>query len=92
MDFISKYFNYKSQSNISGLTEELAVLYFNEYYNRFKKNTLIVTNSLFDSNMIYQRLKTYNDNVCLFPMDDFLSSVAIAQSPDLKVKRLETLE
>ena len=92
MDFVSKYFNYKSHSNISGLTEELAVLYFNEYFNRFKKNTLIVTNSLFDSNMIYQRLKTYNDNVCLFPMDDFLSSVAIAQSPDLKVKRLETLE
>ena len=92
MDFVSKYFNYKSQSNISGLTEELAVLYFNEYFERFKKNTLIVTNSLFDSNMIYQKLKTYNDNVCLFPMDDFLSSVAIAQSPDLKVKRLETLE
>ena len=92
MDFISKYFNYKSKSNISGLTDELAVLYFNEYFNRFKKNTLIVTNTLFDSNMIYQRLKTYNDNVCLFPMDDFLSSVAIAQSPDLKVKRLETLE
>ena len=92
MNFISKYFNYKSQSNISGLTEELAVLYFNEYFERFNKNTLIVTNSLFDSNMIYQKLKTYNDNVCLFPMDDFLSSVAIAQSPDLKVKRLETLE
>ena len=92
MDFVSKYFNYKSHSNISGLTEELAVLYFNEYFERFKKNTLIVTNSLFDSNMIYQKLKTYNDNVCLFPMDDFLSSVAIAQSPDLKVKRLETLE
>ncbi len=92
MDFISKYFNYKSQSNISGLTEELAVLYFNEYFNRYNKNTLIVTNSLFDSNMLYQRVKTYNDNVCLFPMDDFLSSVAIAQSPDLKVKRLETLE
>lgn len=92
MDFVSKYFNYKSHSNISGLTEELAILYFNEYFERFKKNTLIVTNSLFDSNMIYQKLKTYNDNVCLFPMDDFLSSVAIAQSPDLKVKRLETLE
>ncbi len=92
MDFVSKYFNYKSHSNISGLTEELAILYFNEYFERFKKNTLIVTNSLFDSNMIYQKLKTYNDKVCLFPMDDFLSSVAIAQSPDLKVKRLETLE
>ena len=41
MDFVSKYFNYKSQSNISGLTEELAVLYFNEYFNRFKKNIKI---------------------------------------------------
>ena len=92
MDFLNEYFNYKNKSNISGLTEELAVLYFNEYFNRYKKNVLIVTNSLFDSNMLYQRLKTYNESACLFPMDDFLSSVAIAQSPDLKVKRLETME
>ena len=40
MDFLNEYFKYKSHSNISGLTEELAVLYFNEYFNRYKKNAI----------------------------------------------------
>ena len=92
MDFLNELFTYKNNDLICGLTEELAVLYYYNYYKKYDKNTLIVTNSLFDANRIFQKLKTYTDEVFLFPMDDFLSSVAIALSPDLKVKRLETLE
>ena len=42
--------------------------------------------------MIYDSIKLLEENTYLFPMDDFLTSVAIAISPDLKNKRLETLE
>ena len=92
MDFLSDIFTYKNHDVICGLTEELAVLYYYNYFKKYDRNVLIVTNTLFDSNKIFQRLKTYTNEVCLFPMDDFLSSVAIALSPDLKVKRLSTLE
>ena len=37
-------------------------------------------------------METYTDKVLLFPMDDFLTSVAVAISPELKMKRLETLD
>ena len=92
MDFLNDYFKYENHSRVCGLTTELDILYYYEYFMHNDRNILIVTNTLYDSNKIYQRLKTYTDHVCLFPMDDFLSSVALAISPDLKVNRLETLE
>lgn len=92
MDFLSDIFKYKNGYHVCGLTEELTIQYYLNYYNRKHENVLIVTNTLYDANKIYQGLKTYTDNVCLFPMDDFLASVALAISPDLKVRRLETLE
>ncbi len=92
MDFLSDIFKYKNGYHVCGLTEELTIQYYLNYYNKNHKNVLIVTNTLYDANKIYQGLKTYTDDVCLFPMDDFLASVALAISPDLKVRRLETLE
>lgn len=92
MDFLDSIFKYENHSKVCGLTTELLVLYYYNYYKSNDSSVLIVTNSLYDSNKIFQRLKTYTDEVCLFPMDDFLSSVALAISPDLKINRLETLE
>lgn len=92
MNFLGDMFKYENHARVCGLTSELQAQYYYHYFKQSNDNVLIVTNSLYDSNKIYQKLKTYTDNVCLFPMDDFLSSVALAISPDLKVNRLETLE
>lgn len=92
MNFLGEIFKYENHARICGLTSELQAQYYYHYFKQNDDNILIVTNSLYDSNKIYQKLKTYTDDVCLFPMDDFLSSVALAISPDLKVNRLETLE
>ena len=92
MDFLSEFLSFKNHSTVCGLSDELMILYYYKYFSENDRNVLIITNNLYDSNKIFSKLKTYTDDVCLFPMDDFLSSVAIAISPDLKVKRLETLE
>ncbi len=92
MNFLGEIFKYENHARVCGLTSELQAQYYYHYFKQNDDNILIVTNSLYDSNKIYQKLKTYTDDVCLFPMDDFLSSVALAISPDLKVNRLETLE
>ena len=92
MDFLSKYFNYENGLTIGGLTKELNVFFVLEVFKRENKNILILANTLYEANMYYDSLKTYTDDVCLFPMDDFLTSVAVAISPDLKIKRLETLD
>ncbi len=92
MDFLNDIFQFKDHGIVCGLSSELQILYYLTYFNRYDDNVLIVTNSLYDSNKIHQKLKTYTDDVFLFPMDDFLASVAVALSPDLKVKRLEVLE
>ncbi len=78
---------------VCGLTKELNALYlFTIFQNqKQKEHLLVVTNSLYESNQLYSLLSTYTDDVLLFPMDDFLSTVALAISPDLKIKRLETL-
>ena len=76
---------------LSGLTDELFCRYIDTIYRNNNRSVLIVTSSLFESNQLYDSLTNYQDNVYLFPMDDFLTSEAIATSPDLMVNRLETL-
>ena len=74
----------------SGLNTEGKALIVNTLFKKYKSIT-IVTNTLFEANKLYQSISNYNDNVLLFPMDDFLTSEAIAISPELKINRLETL-
>ena len=92
MDILKDLFKYEKYTTVCGLCDELQILYYYHYFMSNDQNVLIVTNSLYDANKIFQKLQTYTDDVCLFPMDDFLASVALAISPDLKVKRLEALE
>lgn len=84
--------NFDNNDNeIVGLTDELKVQYILKKYNKTKKTQILVVNSLYEANMFYRRIKSYSDNVLLFPMDDFLTSEALAISPELKLTRLNVL-
>lgn len=91
MKFLNDIFKNIDSDNISGLTDELKVLYINYLKNSNNKNMLVLTSNLYQATRYYDYLRTYRDDVLLFPMDEFLTSVAVAISPDLKIKRLETL-
>ena len=86
-----KLFNNFDYKEISGLTFNLKVKYISEMFEAKNKSILVVSNSLFEANKFYQSLLKYNVNTLLFPMDDFLTSEALASSPELRVKRLETI-
>ena len=91
MKFLSNIFKYENNTQVIGLTEELNAFYvINKFDN--KDNILVVASTLYQANLFYEKLLNYNDNVLLFPMDDFITSVAVAISPELKLKRLETLK
>ena len=81
----------KNNMGIAGLTDEFFCVYLHNLFEKYNKNILVVVNSLYEANQLYSSLKNYSDNCCLFPMDDFLTSEAIATSPDLMVNRLETI-
>ena len=91
MDISKKYADILNNSDISGLSEELKIQYIKYQYENNENDTLVLCNSLYEATTIYNNLRTYIDNVLLFPMDDFLTTMALAVSPELKVKRLETL-
>ena len=91
MNFLSNLFKYNNDSQVIGLTEELNAFYVINRFNETKDNILVVASTLYQANIFYEKLCNYNDNVLLFPMDDFITSVAVAISPELKLKRLETL-
>ena len=76
---------------LSGLTDEVFCRYIDTVYRNNHQSILLVTSSLFEANQLYDNISNYQDNVYLFPMDDFLTSEAIATSPDLMVNRLETI-
>ena len=83
---------YDNGSIITGLTKELNIFFVLDYFNKSNENVIVLANTLYEANQIFNNLVTYSNSVLLFPMDDFLTSVALATSPELKLKRLETLE
>ena len=76
---------------LAGMDEELFSIYVKKILDN-KKNILIVTSTLLEANQLFHSISNYTNQVYLFPMDDFLTSEAIAVSPDLMVSRLETLK
>ncbi len=89
MSFLGDLLKKEDVNKLIGLTDELKTIYIN---NNFKdRSVLFVTNSLYEANQFYNSFSNYNNDVLLFPMDDFLTSEALAISPELKMTRLETL-
>lgn len=82
--------DYKKGMGITGVTDEFFCCYLSRLVE--KNNILVVVNSLYEANKIYSSILNYTNQAYLFPMDDFLTSEAIAISPDLKVNRLETMD
>jgi len=84
--------NYKNNVIIDGLTKELSVFYILQCFFKENNNIIVLTSNMYEANQFFRSLETYTDKVLLFPMDDFFTSMALAVSPELKLKRIETLE
>ena len=81
MNCLSNIFT-KKYDNIMGLTPELRGFYaYNEFINN-DKSILYVTSTIYEANQMYQILLNYTNDVLFFPMDDFLTSEALAISPE----------
>lgn len=82
---------FPKENQINGLTNELKGIYIYNIFQQKKESILVVTSSLYESNQMYQIIQNYTSKVLLFPMDDFLTSEALAISPEFKNTRLETI-
>lgn len=84
--------NSYGELNIVGINKEVQAAYVWNFFNTINSSLLVITNTLYDANSLYKSLSFFNKkNILLFPMDDFLVSEAVAMSPDLMSKRIETL-
>lgn len=92
MNFLDDYFKYEIGTEISGLTEQLNVFYLQKLKEKHNQNIIVLTSTLYEANKLFNSLSKIVDNCLLFPMDDFLSSMIVASSPEFKYKRLETLD
>lgn len=88
-----KLFNFNVENNLKiSITK-------NEIYNQLllyiffsvKKNLIVLTSNLNETNRLYNELKSYTNEVYIFPEDDFLTKKAIATSPELLLMRLKLL-
>ena len=93
MSFFDDLFELNSNSfySVSGLNKELNSLYIYNYFIKKKNGVLVVFNSLYEANDIYNRLINYTDKVLFFPMDDFITSEISNISPEFLVDRISTL-
>ncbi len=92
MNLFNDFIKVDLQKNMGlyNLTDEFFCVYLNAIREK-NNNVLVVVDTIFEANKIYNNLSLFTDNVYLFPMDDFLTSEALAISPDLMIKRLETI-
>ena len=93
MKFFDNIFRVKDNNyyGVSGLSSELSCIYIYNSFLACHKNVLVITNSLYEANLLYSKLSNYTDKVLFFPMDDFITSEAIAISPEFKSERIHTL-
>ena len=93
MSFFDKIFdcNVLNQTGITGLNKELSALFVYNTFIKNKENILLVLNSTYEANLFYNKLLNYTSNVLFFPMDDFITSEALAVSPEFKTERIITL-
>lgn len=85
-------FNKLKNIGITGITDGFFGLYLNNLYVQKDKNIIVVVNSLYEANKLYSIASSFVDEVYLFAMDDFLTSEALAISPDLLINRMETIK
>lgn len=76
---------------VSGLNAETSCIYVYDAFIKYNKGMLVLTNSLYEANLLYNKLENYTDRVLFFPMDDFITSEAIAISPEFKSERIHTI-
>ena len=93
MNFFANLFKIPNNKyyGVSGLNIELNCIYIYDTFVKQSGSVLVVANSLYEANNLYQRLLNYTDKVLFFPMDDFITSEAIAISPEFKAERVNTL-
>ena len=93
MGFFEQIFQIKGDNyyGVSGLNPELNCIYIYNSFLKYKRGMLVVTNSLYEANLLYTKLSNYTDKVLFFPMDDFITSEAIAISPEFKSERINTI-
>ena len=93
MKFFDNIFNdnYDDNYSVIGLNNELSAINIYNAFIRNNKGFLVVTSSTFEANLLYQALLNYTNKVLFFPMDDFLTSEAVAVSPEFLAERLNTL-
>lgn len=91
MKFLDNVFEKFVGSSISGLTDELKVQYIMYLSKKYDKSIIVLNSSLYEATKFYNLISSYNNDSYFFPMDDFISTVLTASSPDLEVKRLDTL-
>lgn len=91
MDIFDKILNKLDGDSVAGLTLELKGLFLYRKFREENRSLICVTSSIYEANRLYQTVLNYTDKVSFFPMDDFLTSEALAISPEFKFTRLDTL-
>ena len=91
MTFLDKIFLNTNEQELIGLNNELKSLYIYQKFKNENNSIILVTSNLHEAGQIYNSLTHYTNKVWFFPMDDFITSEAIAVSPEFKITRLEAM-
>lgn len=93
MNFFDNLFQIEGNNyyGVSGLNSEASCVYIYNAFLKYHKGMVVIANSLYEANLLYNKLVNYTDRVLFFPMDDFITSEAIAISPEFKSERIQTL-
>lgn len=85
----------KDNQNIllSGVTSSFYSTLFQSIYGSVKRPIVIMMQNLYHAQRLYDQLSEMMDvnEVCLFPMDEFITAEMLASSSELRIERMNTL-
>ena len=91
MNFFNNILTNLDGDSVYGLTPELKGLFLYKKFKKENRSLICIASTIYEANILYQIILNYTEKVSFFPMDDFLTSEALAISPEFKFTRLDTL-
>ena len=84
--------NYNSgKLGIDGLSIGCEPVFVYNLHKKLNRPIILLTNTLYEANRLYDQISNYSPETLLFPMDDFITSKIATISPELKTVRLSTI-
>lgn len=81
----------KKNIGITNVTDDFFAWKINQIYDQLDKDIMIILPTLHEAEEMNEKIKSYTNDVLLFPVDDLIGNFSLTKSSDFLVQRINVL-